>query len=149
MIGRATAEKLLAVARQARERVDFKVKAGLDTSEESARERAYLGILVDEAHVEMREGPDYELAAHKHLQTVQVQAQLLAGGYDSLELAARVVCRVAKAGDPVELAHVITNLEAVLRDQAMRLELAKRGASPTSADAFVYAVAAAHVGARS
>lgn len=145
MIGRATAEKLLAVARQARDRVDFKVNAGLDHSAASKTERAYLDILVREAHVAMREGPDHEFAARQHLQTVQVQQELLAGGYDALELAARVVCRVAKEGDAVELADVIANLEKVVREQALKRELAKRGTSPDSADALRYAVAAVQV----
>lgn len=35
--------------------------------------------------------------------------------YDALHLAARVVCRVAKESDPVELADVIANLERLVK----------------------------------
>ncbi len=50
----ANAEKLLAVARQARDRADFKVQAGLDRTPETARELRYLTQLVEDCQAEMR-----------------------------------------------------------------------------------------------
>lgn len=85
--------------------------------------------------------PDYAFAARQHLQTVETQAT----AYAALELAARAVCRVVKEGDPAELPGAVANLEKLVRRAGLETELAKRGTSPSGADALAYAAAAVQV----